>query len=74
MLQGYEGPLKIQLCGPWTLAGDRSSCRSGRRALADPGAVRDLAQALAEAAAGHVAELAKRVPGARVLLQVDEPR
>jgi methionine synthase II (cobalamin-independent) len=72
MLQGYEGPLKAQLCGPWTLAGTLE-LRNGRRALADPGAVRDIGQALAEAAALHVAELAKRVPGARVLLQVDEP-
>jgi methionine synthase II (cobalamin-independent) len=72
MLQGYDGPLKAQLCGPWTLAGTLE-LRNGRRALADPGAVRDLGQALAEAAAAHVAELAKRVPGAQVLLQLDEP-
>ena len=72
MLQGYEGLLKAQLCGPWTLAGTLE-LRNGRRALADPGAVRDIGQALAEAAAAHVADVAKRVPGARVLLQVDEP-
>src|SRR5207237_520243 len=72
MLLGYEGPLKTQICGPWTLAGT-IELRSGRRALADSGAVRDLGQALVEAAAGHVAELAGRVPGAQVLPQVDAP-
>ncbi len=72
MLSGWDGPLKAQLCGPWTLAA-MVELRSGRRALADPGAVRDLGQALAEAAAAHVADLAHRVPGARLLLQIDEP-
>ncbi len=72
LLQGWDGPLKAQLCGPWTLAATLE-LRSGRRALADRGAVRDLGQALAEAAAAHCADLARRVPGARILLQVDEP-
>ena len=72
MLDGWTGSVKAQLCGPWTLAATLE-LRNGRRALADPGAVRDLGQALAEAAAGHAAELRARVPGAQVLLQLDEP-
>jgi hypothetical protein len=72
LLQGWDGPLKTQLCGPWTLAAT-FELHSGRRALADAGAVRDLGQALAEAAGAHCADLAHRVPGARILLQVDEP-
>ncbi len=72
MLDGWTGPLKTQLCGPWTLAATLE-LRSGRRALSDPGAVRDLAQALAEAAGIHVAELSRRIPGAVVILQLDEP-
>ena len=42
-------------------------------ALSDPGAVADLTASLAEAAAAHVAEVAKRVPGARLVVQFDEP-
>jgi methionine synthase II (cobalamin-independent) len=71
-LEGWSGPLKQQLCGPWTLAA-AVELRSGRKALADTGAVRDLGQALAEAVGAHVADLGRRVPGARLLLQVDEP-
>jgi hypothetical protein len=42
-------------------------------AIADPGAVADLTASLAEGAAAHVAEVAKRVPGARLVVQLDEP-
>ena len=40
----------------------RSSCTSGERALRDPGAAWDIAQALGEAVAGHVADLRRRLP------------
>ncbi|MEU9884823.1 methionine synthase [Sphaerisporangium sp. NPDC051011] len=70
--QGYEGPLKIQVCGPWTLAAT-IELRHGDRTLADPGAVRDLADSLAEGLAAHVAAVRARVPGAQVLVQLDEP-
>lgn len=68
----YTGPFKIQVCGPWTLAAS-IELRHGDRALADPGACRDLVASLAEGVAAHVAEVRKRVPGARILLQADEP-
>ncbi|MCW2883524.1 MAG: hypothetical protein QOE54_913 [Streptosporangiaceae bacterium] len=68
----YQGPLKIQICGPWTLAGS-IELRNGNRTLADPGAVRDLIDSLAEGVRGHVADIRRRVPGADVLLQLDEP-
>ncbi|HEX2313306.1 MAG TPA: methionine synthase [Thermomonospora sp.] len=68
----YEGPLKIQVCGPWTLAAS-VELRHGDRALKDRGAVRDLVDSLAEGVARHVAEVVRRVPGARILLQLDEP-
>jgi hypothetical protein len=45
----------------------------GDKALSDPGAVRDIAEALGDGAATHVAEVRRRVPGARVLLAYDEP-
>jgi methionine synthase II (cobalamin-independent) len=73
VLQGYEGPLKIQLCGPWTLAATLELTRTMNMALADPGAVADLTASLAEAAAAHAADMARRVPGARLVVQFDEP-
>ena len=73
VLAGYEGPLKIQLAGPWTLAATIEQFRSLKPALADPGLVADLTSSLAEGAAIHVAEVAKRVPKATLIVQVDEP-
>jgi hypothetical protein len=72
-LDGYEGPLKIQLAGPWTLAATIEQPRSLNPALADPGLVADLTSSLAEGVAAHVAEVAKRVPKANLLVQLDEP-
>ncbi|MBV9092690.1 MAG: methionine synthase [Streptosporangiaceae bacterium] len=73
VLQGFRGPLKIQLCGPWTLAATLELPRTMNAALADPGAVADLAASLAEGAAAHAADVAKRVPGADLVVQFDEP-
>lgn len=71
--QGYGGPLKIQVAGPWTLAATVEKPR-GDKVLADHGARRDLAQALAEGVRTHVADVRRRVPGAeRLVVQVDEP-
>lgn len=71
--QGYAGPLKVQVAGPWTLAATVERPR-GDRILADHGARRDLAQALAEGVAQHVADVRRRVGGADPLVvQVDEP-
>jgi methionine synthase II (cobalamin-independent) len=72
-LDGYAGPLKIQLAGPWTLAATIEQPRSLNPALADPGLVADLTTSLAEGAAAHVAEVAKRVQQATILVQLDEP-
>jgi hypothetical protein len=73
VLQGYKGPLKIQLCGPWTLAATLELTHTMNMALADPGAVADLTASLAEGAAAHAADVAKRVPGAKLVVQFDEP-
>jgi len=70
--QGFEGRLKIQVAGPWTLAATVEKPR-GDRVLSDRGARRELAQALAEGLRTHVADVRRRVPGAEVLVQVDEP-
>lgn len=70
---GYRGALKIQVCGPWTLAATIELARSQNAAVADRGAVTDLTTSLAEGVAGHIAEVRRRVPGAQLLLQLDEP-
>jgi methionine synthase II (cobalamin-independent) len=70
--QGYTGPLKLQAAGPWTLAAGVELPR-GERALADPGACRDLAASLAEGLRAHLADVRRRVPGAQPVLQLDEP-
>jgi hypothetical protein len=72
-LDGYAGLLKVQICGPWTLAATLEQPRSLTPALADPGLVADLASSLAEGSAAHVAEVAKRVPRATLVVQFDEP-
>jgi methionine synthase II (cobalamin-independent) len=71
--QGYAGPLKVQVAGPWTLAATVERPR-GDKVLADHGLRRDLAQALAEGVRAHVRDVRRRVPGAdRLVVQVDEP-
>lgn len=70
--QGYEGDLKVQAVGPWTLAA-ALELRNGEAALSDPGACHDLAASLAEGLRLHLAEVRRRIPGARLLLQLDEP-
>ncbi|MEU4686380.1 methionine synthase [Streptomyces xinghaiensis] len=70
--QGFEGPLKVQAVGPWTLA-TGLELRGGEAVLSDAGACRDLAASLAEGLRGHLAEVRRRVPGAEVVLQLDEP-
>ncbi|MFC5721238.1 methionine synthase [Streptomyces gamaensis] len=70
--QGHEGALKVSAVGPWTLAA-ALELRGGEAAVSDPGACRDLAASLAEGLRAHLAEVRRRVPGARLLLQLDEP-
>jgi methionine synthase II (cobalamin-independent) len=69
---GYVGPLKVQVAGPWTMAA-ALWLPLGDRVLSDRGATRDLSGSIAEGAAAHVAEVRRLVPGAAVVLQVDEP-
>lgn len=64
--------LKLQCAGPWTLAALLELPR-GDRVLSDPGAVDDLAQSLAEGLARHLADVASRLPGTALILQLDEP-
>lgn len=70
--QGYSGRLKVQVAGPWTLAATMERPR-GDKVLADHGARRELAESLTEGVIGHVDDVRRRVPGAAVVVQVDEP-
>lgn len=72
LLQGFSGTLKIGVAGPWTLAATVERPR-GDRLLADHGARRELAEALTVGVAGLRSELARRLPGIGVVIQVDEP-
>lgn len=73
LTEGYAGDIKTQVTGPWTLAATVERPR-GDKLLADHGARRDLAQALAEGVVDHVADLRRRMPNVRrLVVQVDEP-
>lgn len=69
---GPPAALKLQAAGPWTLAALLERPR-GDRALADHGAVDDLVQSLAEGLRRHLADVGARLPGTRLVLQLDEP-
>ena len=71
--QGRTGAVKIQVCGPWTLAATVERPR-GDAVLGDHGARRETAQALAAGLAEHVADVRRRLPGVeRLVVQLDEP-
>lgn len=68
----YDGDFKIQLVGPWSLAAEVENAL-GTKLVGDFGVVRDLTQALAQATKLHVADVQRRLPNARLLVQFDEP-
>ncbi|TJY71283.1 hypothetical protein E4J89_03175 [Arthrobacter sp. CAU 1506] len=64
---------KVQLRGPMSLAANLY-LHNGERALIDAGARRDLAQSLADGAAGHLAQVRASLPaGTELVVQLDEP-
>jgi hypothetical protein len=70
---GHQGPLKLRIVGPWSLAASIELGR-GEKALADEGAVRDIATSLADGLTRHLADVRRRLPSVtRVVVQVDEP-
>lgn len=71
--QGQGLPvLKVQVCGPMTLAA-AIELPNLHKVLTDHGAFRDLIESLADGVRAHLAELASRLPGTAIVLQVDEP-
>ncbi|HZO66381.1 MAG TPA: methionine synthase vitamin-B12 independent [Kribbellaceae bacterium] len=69
---GHSGAFKVQLTGPWTLAATLERPR-GDKVLADHGARRDLADALALGLSEHLDEVRRRLPQADLVVQLDEP-
>jgi hypothetical protein len=69
---GFVGPVKVQVCGPWTAAAALQLPR-GEPVLKDPAAVRDLVASLTEGLLLHLRDLRARLPGAEPVLQLDEP-
>jgi methionine synthase II (cobalamin-independent) len=69
---GYDGELKVQIAGPWTLASSVWLHR-GERSVVDAGATRDVIASLAEGLRVHLEEVAKLLPRATLVVQIDEP-
>jgi methionine synthase II (cobalamin-independent) len=70
--QGFAGLFKFSFAGPWTLAAMMERPR-GDRVIADSGARRDLGQSLAEGISQTIAEMRRRLPQLRPVVQLDEP-
>jgi methionine synthase II (cobalamin-independent) len=68
----HSGPIKVQLTGPWSLAAN-IELPSGHRIVTDHGATRDLVESLVEGLGAHLGELRRRLPNARLVVQLDEP-
>ena len=64
--------VKVQIAGPVTL-GATIELPRGERAVKDIGAMRDLVGAHREAVLAHLRDVQRRVPSARVIVQIDEP-
>ncbi|WP_461187188.1 uroporphyrinogen decarboxylase/cobalamine-independent methonine synthase family protein [Arthrobacter sp. Z4-13] len=64
--------VKVQLVGPLSLAAGLH-LHNGERALLDYGARRDVAASLAAGVGPYLSRVSAAVPGARLVVQVDEP-
>ena len=69
---GWRGSLTVAVVGPWSLLA-AVELQRGERAVSDHGARRDVVDSLAQGVADHVADVRRLVPGARVLVQLEEP-
>ncbi|MEO8282748.1 MAG: hypothetical protein ABI568_04970, partial [Pseudarthrobacter sp.] len=66
------GELKVQLLGPLSLAAGLH-LHNGERALIDYGARRDIAESLAAGVGSYLSRISGAVPGAQLVVQLDEP-
>ena len=72
LAQEHDGPIKIQVTGPLTLAATVERPR-GDKMLADHGARREISESLAEGLRTHVADVRRRFARSELVVQVDEP-
>lgn len=72
LAQGFDADLTVSMAGPATLWASLLRPRLDR-VLADHGARREVAEALGVAAREHVADVAHRLPAARLWLKLDDP-
>ncbi|MDI9628769.1 MAG: hypothetical protein QM286_09530 [Acidobacteriota bacterium] len=73
LTQGHEGTIKVAMAGPWTLAASvRLAYPTMNHVISDPGACRDIWQALAQGAADLAGRLRQRF-GRPIIVQLDEP-
>lgn len=71
-LVGYQGAVKIQVAGPWTVIANLFT-QKDRPVLIDESACRDLAQSLAAGLGEQIARM-KAIEGvSQVVVQIDEP-
>jgi hypothetical protein len=70
--QASAEAIKVQLCGPLTLAAGLH-LHNGERALIDYGARRDIAESLAAGVGDYLSRVSAAVPGAAIVVQLDEP-
>jgi hypothetical protein len=66
------GELKVQLLGPLSLAAGLH-LHNGERALIDYGARRDISESLAAGVGTYLSRVSSAVPGAKLVVQLDEP-
>lgn len=71
-LAGYQGAVKIQTAGPWTLIANLNT-QKDRPVLIDSSACRDLAQSLAAGVIEQIARMQSFEGVNHVVVQVDEP-
>ena len=71
-IAGFDGVVKIQLAGPFTVAAMLEGS-TGERMIADSGFVNDLAAVIAEAAAQLASTITRQSAVDKLLVQFDEP-
>jgi methionine synthase II (cobalamin-independent) len=73
LLAEHQGPVKVQVTGPLTLAAHVERAR-GDKLVADHGARREVAESLAVGLTRHVADVRRRFGRAeQIVVQIDEP-
>ena len=70
--QGFRGPLTVSIVGPVSWAASVEG-PGGEKLIRDHGALRDISIALSLVIAGLTVDFSRRLPGAVLTVQIDEP-